>query len=62
MNLQQLLVELTTSNVKLVPPETEVKILVNGKKVHIDYIYVEDYSDGKLQVVLVQKENNDKNN
>ena len=62
MNLKELLVELTTSNVRLVPPNTEVKILVNGKKESIDYLYVEDYSDGKLQIVLVQKGNNDKNN
>lgn len=33
--------------------ETPVKVLINGIKHDIDYLYREDYSDGKLQLVLV---------
>jgi len=37
----------------VLPLETPVKVLLNGVKYNIDYLYREDYSDGKLQLVLV---------
>ena len=40
----------------VLPFETPVKILINGIKYDIDYLYREDYSDGKLQLVLVPTE------
>lgn len=45
-----------------VPMNTPVKLLINGVKMDIAYVYEEDFSNGSLQVVLVGKAIDDKNN
>lgn len=50
MNIEELTLGVEDT---VLPFETEVKVLVNGVKYNIDYMYREDYSDGKLQLVLV---------
>ena len=50
MNIEELTLGVEDT---VLPFETEVKVLVNGIKYNIDYMYREDYSDGKLQLVLV---------
>lgn len=58
MNIERLTLEIEDT---VLPFETPVKVLVNGIKYDIDYLYREDYSDGKLQLVLVLTGNiNDK--
>ena len=53
MNIEELTLGIEDT---FLPFETKVKILINGIKYDIDYMYREDYSDGKLQLVLVPTE------
>jgi len=53
MNIEELTLGVEDT---ILPFETPVKILINGVKYDIDYMYREDYSDGKLQLVLVPTE------
>ena len=60
MNIEELTLGVEDT---VLPFETEVKVLVNGVKYNIEYMYREDYSDGKLQLVLVTTgKDNDKTN
>ena len=53
MNIEELTLGVEDT---ILPFETPVKILINGIKYDIDYMYREDYSGGKLQLVLVPTE------
>jgi len=53
MNIEELTLGVEDT---VLPFETPIKILIYGVKYDIDYMYREDYSDGKLQLVLVTKE------
>jgi len=50
MNIEELIYNIEDT---VLPFETSVKVLLNGVKYNIDYLYQEDYSDGNLQLVLV---------
>ena len=50
MNIEELTLGVEDT---VLPFETEVKVLINGIKYSIDYMYREDYLDGKLQLVFV---------
>jgi len=53
MNIEQLYSDVEDMDL---PTDTPVKILIDGVKYDVDFAYREDYSDGRLQLVLVQKE------
>jgi len=51
MNIEQLYSDVEDMDL---PTGTPVKILIDGVKYDVDFAYREDYSDGRLQLVLVQ--------
>ena len=59
MNIKELIYAIEDS---VLPFETQVKIMVDGCNYDVGFIYKEDYSNGKLQLVLVTKAINDTTN
>lgn len=62
LNTERIFMNLKDLTDSFVPMNTPVKLLINGVKMDIAYVYEEDFSNGALQVVLVGKVIDDKNN